>query len=220
MKKILSSQGLKLAIVGAALATAGVAVAGGAGPQRFHHDRGGPQACAQYGNEGFHQGRAHGMHHGGKGGHGHHAGWRHAGFVVPGYGIVSRDFVDGMGLNADQTKLVEEARSAAREVRENRRDRMKAERAARGERYSAGVLNPEQALKQADEKREQAQAERRKVEEKWLAVWKSLDAGQQARVADHLKQRAEKAQQRAEMAQQRAEKQQERRQQGEAAKRT
>lgn len=197
MKKIFSSHGLKLAILGATMAAAGVAVAGEGGPHRFQQDRG-YHACAPHGHEGFH-GRAHGMHHGGKAEHGrHHAGWRNAGIVVPGYGVVSRDFLDGMGLNAEQLKLVEEARSAAKEFRESRRERMKAAHGTLGERFKAETINPEQALKEADERREQAQAERRKIDEKWLAVWKSLDAGQQARVGDHLKQRAQEAQKRAE----------------------
>lgn len=199
MKKFLSSHGLKMAIVGVAIAATGAAVAGERGPQRFHHERGGHHACAPHGGPGFHHGGVPGAyHHGGKGGHGYHHGVeRKAGLIVPGYGAVSRDFVDGMGLNPEQLKLVEEARTAGEALREDRRERMKAERAARTERFAAGTVDPEQALKQADERRAQAQAERRKVEEKWIAVWKSLDSAQQARVAEHLKQRAERAQQRA-----------------------
>jgi len=119
-----------------------------------------------------------------------------AGLIVPGYGVVSRDFVDGMGLNEEQQKLLDEARTAAKELRENRREHTKAQREARFNLFKADTLNPQQALKQREEYRDKLHAERREVEQKWLAVWNSLDAGQQARVADHLKQRAEKAQER------------------------
>ena len=134
-----------------------------------------------------------------------------AGMIVPGYGVVSRDFVDGMGLNDDQLKLIEDARQAGKDLRESRRDAVKAERSDRLDRFKADTLNPEQALKQADERRAQAQAERRQIEEKWIAVWNALDADQQTRVATHLKDRAEKAQKR-------AEKFEERKQKREAAK--
>ena len=117
--------------------------------------------------------------------HGAHHQMHRAGLIVPGYGVVSRDFVDGMGLNADQRKLIDEAREAARSQRDNRREAAKTERGARLDLFKADSLDPE------------AQAARRQIDEKWVAVWKSLDTDQQARVATHLKDRAEKAQKRA-----------------------
>lgn len=197
MNKNRSSRGFKLAIVAAALAASATVFAGDAGPQRsFHgHPASQGEACPGHFHENAHRG-----HRGMQGGHGHHhARMQDAGLIVPGYGVVSRDFVDGMGLNPDQLKRVEDARKAAKAWRDGVRERIKAERGARSERFSAGTaLDPEQALKQADERRAKAQAERRQVDEKWVAVWKSLDASQQARIAEHLKQRAEKAQTRAE----------------------
>lgn len=148
----------------------------------------------------------------------HHRHMKQAGLVIPGYGVVSQDFVDGMGLNADQLKRVEDARSAGEAFRKNLREQFGKGRSAALERFASGSVDPETALKQADERRAAIQAERRKVDKKWIAVWKSLDANQQARVADHLKQRAEKAQKRAQERKERAEKRQERREQREDAK--
>ncbi len=202
MNKTHTSQGIKLAVLGAALAMSGAVFADT--PSRSH-DRGGH-------HHGFHQhhhGHAachqmHGFGHGGKGMHGHRHGQMHrAGLIVPGYGVVSGDFVDGMGLNEDQLKLIEDARNAAKELRENRKERMKEAREARNDLFKADSFDPAQALKQADEQRAKWQAERRQIDEKWIAVWNALDAGQQARVAEHLKNRAEKAQKRAEAIQER-----------------
>lgn len=201
MKKAITSQAFKVALLGAAMVvSAGTAAAQGPGHPRLQ-DRAGHHAShhTSHGQPGFHKAGHHGMGHHGKSLRGHgHAQMQRAGLVVPGYGAVSRDFVDGMGLSGEQLKLIEEARTAGKALRDTHRDRLKAQRDARGERFSAGALEPEQALKQADERREAMLAERRQVDQKWLAVWKSLDTGQQARVADHLKQKAEKAQKRAE----------------------
>src|SRR5690606_40990663 len=94
--------------------------------------------------------------------------------------------------------LVDEARQAAKDLRENRKERLKSMRESRMELFKSDTLTPEDALKRADEQRNQWQAERRKIDEKWLAVWNALDADQQTRIATHLKDKAEKAQQRAE----------------------
>lgn len=210
MKKSISAQGISLALLGAALAASGVAHAAGPDASERSHHRAGHHSFHHQGHHGFHKG--HGFHHGGKG---MHHGQRHqmhrAGLIVPGYGVVSRDFVDGMGLNQDQLKLIEAARQAGKDLRENRREAIKAERTARLDLFKADTVDPEQALKQAEERRAKAQAERRAIDEKWIAVWKSFDADQQARVAGHLKDRAEKAQKR-------AEKFEERRKQRESAK--
>ena len=200
MKKTISAQGLKLALIGATLAVSGAAFAADSNASERFHDRG--QHSFHHGQHG--QFKAHGYHHGGKGMHRHHHAQR-AGLVVPGYGVVSRDFIDGMGLNDEQLKLIEEAREAAREQREARKSRIKEAREARADRFKADTLNPEQALKQADETRAQWQAERRQIDEKWIAVWNSLDADQQARVSAHLKDKAERARKRAEQREERRE---------------
>lgn len=198
MKKTNSAQGIKLAILGAALVASGAAFAADSSPAHRGHDRAGHHAFHhQHGHHGFH--KSHGFHHGAKGMRGQRHGQMHrAGLIVPGYGVVSRDFVAGMGLNDDQLKLIDDARKEARELRENRKERMKTAREARSERFKADTFDPVQALKQADERRAQWQAERRQIDEKWIAVWNSFDTDQQARVTSHLKDRAERAQKRAE----------------------
>src|SRR5690606_26284483 len=201
MKKQISAKGIKLAILGAALAATGAVYANDGNPQPRSHDRAGHHQMHP-GHHGFHNGH-HGFHkaghHGGKGMHRHHgAQLQRAGLIVPGYGVVSRDFVDGMGLNEEQLKLVDEARKSARELRQNRKERVKAAREARAELFKSDSFNPEQALKQADERRAQLAAERREIDEKWVAVWNALDANQQARITVHLKEKAERAEKRAE----------------------
>jgi len=189
MKKTNSSRGFKIALLGAALAVSSAAMSvHAASPERFQ-DRAGHHMSHEHGH------KAHARHHGHKHMHGERL-YQRAGLVVPGYGVVSQDFVDGMGLNDEQLKLIEDARKAARELREDRKERFKAEREGRVDRYKS-ALNPAEALKQAEERREQAKAERRKVDEKWLAVWNSLDTAQQERIGEFLKKRAEKSQERA-----------------------
>ena len=195
MKKTISAHGIKLALMGAALAASGAA---------FAVDANASERAQGQGHHAHHHGhfKSHAYHHGGKGmNQQRHA--QRAGLVVPGYGVVSRDFVDGMGLNDEQLKLIEEARKAAGELREARKDRIKDARESRAEKFKADTLDPEQALKQADETRAQWQGERRKIDEKWLAVWNSLDADQQVRVSAHLKDKAERAQKRAEQREER-----------------
>lgn len=200
MKKQISAHGIKVAILGVALAAAGAAHASDAQPQPRFHDRAGHHAVHpghagfHHGHHGFHRthdGQRSGMHHSGKGQ------WQRAGLIVPGYGVVSRDFVEGMGLNAEQLKLVEEARTAARDLRKDHKERVQAARQARAERFKSDTFDPVQALKQAEERRAQLQAERRQIDEKWVAVWNALDTNQQARVTEHLKKKAERAEQRA-----------------------
>lgn len=214
MKKALFSTGFKLAILGAALSASAVAFAAPGAAAQPHAGRMGHHAC-HHGHHDVHSGHPHAFMQHGKGMYkARHAEMRRVGLVVPGYGVVSRDFVDGMGLTDDQLKLIDDARKAAADLRKQHKERMVASRGDRLERFKNSI-DPEQALKQAEERRAQRQAERGQIDAKWLAVWKSLDSAQQARVADHLKQRAEKAQQRAEK---RAARLEERRQKREEAK--
>lgn len=209
MKEKTSSKGFKLALVATALAVSGaVFAAQSEAPQRFHdrghhgaHHYGHHGDHGHFGNKGHH-GFGHGSHDGRNGTYGHRGDARAAGLIVPGYGVVSQDFIDGMGLSADQLKRVQEARDASEALRERHHANRKDMREARKERYNS-PFNPEQAMKQADERREKRMAEHREVEEKWLAVWKSLEPGQQEKIATHMKDRAEKAEQRAQQREER-----------------
>lgn len=208
MKKI-SSHGFKLAVIGAALAVSGAVVAADGISSKRTADRAGHAhhaGCLQghAGSHSFHKSGHHGGFHHGMSKHGRHAHMERAGLIVPGYGVVSRDFVDGMGLNDKQLALVEDARKAAKDFREGQRARMREGREGKLDRFSS-ALDPEQALKQRAEKRAAFQQERDKIDQKWVAVWQSLDSTQQARIGEHLKQRAEKAQKRIEARKERRE---------------
>ena len=139
---------------------------------------------AQHGMRGHHR-------HGGK--HFMH-GKHRADFamLVPGYGPLNKTFVDGLGLNEDQTKLLSDARQAQQEARKARREAFKAQHGKKLEQVKSGKIDPEAAMKAAQDGHEKLADSRADVQKKWLAVWDSLDAGQQAKVAVHLQERAEK----------------------------
>jgi hypothetical protein len=133
------------------------------------------------------------VHKGGERHHkrmGHHV--RNAAMWVPGYGPLTHEFVDSLALTESQTKLVEEAKSEQKAQRAEKRAAMKEGHKARTEQIKAGRIDPRSSLKQAEEAQQKAQAQRREVNDKWLAVWDALDAGQQAKVTAHLSERAEK----------------------------
>lgn len=126
----------------------------------------------------------------------HHKHMKHghadAGLWVPGYGPVSKRFVDTLGLTEQQNKAVEEARATQKQLRTERGDGMKAAFQEKREQVKQGKIDPREALKQADAKHEKMRAERRQIDEKWLAVWEALDKSQQDKVVAHMNERAEK----------------------------
>ncbi|MBB5214064.1 hypothetical protein [Parapusillimonas granuli] len=130
-----------------------------------------------------------GRHHGPR-----HMKHRHddAGLWVPGYGPVSQRFVDTLSLTEQQSKLLEEARAAQKQLRGERGDGMRAMFKEKREQVQQGKIDPREALKQADARHEQMRAERRQIDEKWLAVWESLDKTQQDKVVARMNERAEK----------------------------
>ncbi|NYT86130.1 hypothetical protein [Pollutimonas harenae] len=130
-----------------------------------------------------------------RGSHHHGHGQRHmrdAAIWVPGYGPLNKEFVDTLALTEDQLKLVNEAKAEQKAGRGERREAMKTAHQARFEQLKSGKIDPEAALKQKDERREKAMDERRKVDDKWLAVWDKLDDSQQQKVVAHFNERAEK----------------------------
>lgn len=136
-----------------------------------------------------------------KGSHHHRHGHRHlrdAAMWVPGYGPLNKEFVDTLALNEDQLKLIEAAKAEQKAGRSERREAMKLAHQARLEQLKSGKLDPEAALKQKDEGMQKARDERRKADDKWLAVWDELDDSQQQKVAAHFNERAEKFAKRAE----------------------
>lgn len=127
---------------------------------------------------------------------GHHV--RNAAMWVPGYGPLTREFVDSLALTESQTKLIEQAKADQKAQRGERRAAMKQARDARMAQIKAGKIDPRATLKQAEEVQQQAQARRGNINDKWLAVWDALDSAQQTKVTTHLAERAEKFAQRAE----------------------
>lgn len=133
--------------------------------------------------------------------HHHRHGKRHlhdAAMWVPGYGPLSKDVVESLSLTDSQVKLVDAAKAEQKANRGERREAMKSARAAKAEQFKSGVIDPQAALKQRDEAHQKVQAERRAVDQKWLAVWDALDDSQRQTVAAHFKERAEKFAQHAE----------------------
>lgn len=134
----------------------------------------------------------HHKHHQRMGHHGGHHQLHRAAMLVPGYGPLGEKSVEALKLNDDQNKLLQEARDAQKAEREQRFQAMKEKRDARLETIKAGKLDPRAALKDSDKAREEASERHEEIAEKWLALWDSLDDGQQKLVAEQFAQRAEK----------------------------
>ncbi len=127
----------------------------------------------------------------------HHRGMRDVGLWVPGYGPLNKSFVASLSLTDAQNKLVEEARTEQSQARKSHWAGMKQERQDRMEQLKAGKMDPKAALAKKASAQEQAQAERAKLDAKWLAAWDALDTAQQGKIAQHFSERAEKFAQRA-----------------------
>src|SRR5690606_26655687 len=106
----------------------------------------------------------HGFH---KGGH-HHKHMKQrmadAGLSVPGYGVVSKRFVDSLSLTEQQSRLVTDAQAAQKQLRTERGDGMKAAFQERREQIKQGKFDPREAMKQADARYEQLRTERRQID--------------------------------------------------------
>jgi len=128
-----------------------------------------------------------------------HKRMRDVGMWVPGYGPLDKPFVASLSLTDAQNKLIDDARAAQDEARKSRREGMKDGYKARMDQVKAGKIDPKAALAKRDSAQEQAQAQRAKLDEKWLAAWDALDDTQQDKVAQYFAERAEKFAKRAEL---------------------
>jgi len=172
-----------LALCGTAFAATGSAAASpSSGVTAEATATGAEHSAKQMSKKGHHR---HGHRHG-------HGRMHDAAMWVPGYGPLNKEFVDTLALNEEQLKLIETAKAERKAGRGERRDAMKTAHQAKLEQLKSGKLDPQAALKQKDEGLQKAMDERRKVDEKWLAVWDGLDEAQQQKVATHLNERAEK----------------------------
>ncbi|NYT60880.1 hypothetical protein H0A66_00880 [Alcaligenaceae bacterium] len=201
MQRSISSVSVKLATLTAALALCGAAYATTGTPAPA------PMAVAQTASSTVASdttGNMRGHHH--KSGE-HHKGMRHhmadAAMWVPGYGPLNAKFVDSLALTDSQSQLLKDAQAEQKASRSAQRDAMKSARADKLQQIKGGKIDPHAALKQSEETRQQAQAERNKIDGKWLAVWDALDAGQQQKITANLNERTEKFAKRAEERKQR-----------------
>src|SRR5690606_22633101 len=120
-------------------------------------------------------------------GHRHGHGRMHdAAMWVPGYGPLNKDFVDTLALNEEQLQLVGTAKAEQKAGRSERRNAMRTAHTAKLEQLKSGKLDPQAALRQKDDGQKKALDERRKVDEKWLAVWEGLDDAQQQKITTHF----------------------------------
>jgi tryptophan 2,3-dioxygenase len=184
------STSLKLAAVSAALAVCGASyAAAGSAPAVAGATAAQESSTAAPAS---HMGKA-GKHHKHM-----HRQLRDAAMWVPGYGPLSKDFVQSLALNEKQTAVLDTAKAGQKEARAERRAAFKAAMKTRTEQAKAGKIDPREALKYTEEAKEKAHAQRRGIDEKWLAVWDALDSSQQQKVAAHFSERAEKFAKRAE----------------------
>lgn len=175
----------KLAVLTAAIALSSAAfAAGGQSPAASATDaQAAPAATAQHGDKArHHRGHRAGNHHQ----------MRDAAMWVPGYGPLGKEVVQSLNLTAEQTALLDSAKADQQADRKARRAAIKSSHAERLAQLQAGKIEPQAALKKAEEARAQALASKQQHDAKWLAVWDSLDKTQQTKVATHLSERADK----------------------------
>lgn len=133
-----------------------------------------------------------------EGRHGHHEWKRHGepGVMIPGAGPISPRLLKDLSLDAAQTQQLEDARKAQRTLRDAHRDTMAAAFKLRSEQLEAGKLDPRAMLQAQQDARVKQQADVKVVQDKWLALWDSLTAQQQAKVVQHLKTQDERRERR------------------------
>lgn len=125
-----------------------------------------------------------GHHH-----HRHHPRMGKAALLVPGYGPIPQDVVDSLSLTDAQTALIEDAKTFFQDHRKAQHEKFKEKRQA--ERTVPTTLDPHAALKRQDARFSAMQEFRAEGSQKWLAVWDSLDDGQQQTLTDYVVKRGE-----------------------------
>lgn len=111
---------------------------------------------------------------------------------IPGYGPLDAASVQSLALNDTQNKLLKDAQATQKNLQKARHESMRDARKARLEQLKAGKVDPHAAIKKTADKGQAMINGRAEVNQKWLAVWDSLDAAQQQKVAAFLEKRAEK----------------------------
>lgn len=121
-----------------------------------------------------------------------HKAHRDAAMWVPGLGPVSKQTVEALALSSTQAALVKAAQDEQQAIRKAHRETMKQGRLERGQQLQSGQMDPRAAVKSMNERHEQMRANQLKIQEKWLAVWDSLDDKQRQILSDKFRQHAEK----------------------------
>lgn len=148
------------------------------------------------------------MHHRGdyKRGHKHqHRRMRDAAMLIPGYGPVPKDVVEKLSLNEQQTVLLDDAKSFIKDHRKAQREQFRQKRSDQSAQKSATPFDPHAAVKTQQERFEAMREVREESTQKWLALWDSLESGQQQALNEYIVSRNEqRAQRRAEHKEKRA----------------
>lgn len=140
-----------------------------------------PYVTGMQGPQGHHHRE---RHHQGQRRQGHHD--MHAALVVPAYGGVSQQFLDGLSLTEAQKVLLAQAQQASQSMWSEHRAEMQTQRDARKTQLAQGKIDPRAQLeaRQAQHaKMLQAQAD---MNARWLAVWDALDNAQREKIASYL----------------------------------
>lgn len=120
----------------------------------------------------------------------HHAGKQHRDAAwIPGLGPLPKPVLDGLALNDAQQKQLTEARDAQRTLHQAMREDRKAGRATLDAQLKDGKLDPRALIQARESQRDKFRGQADGVQKQWLALWDSLDATQQGKVAEFVKQR-------------------------------
>ena len=129
-----------------------------------------------------HDGKYHGKRHDQR----HEA---RAALVVPGYGGVSKEFIDTLALTDSQKALLEQAQQARQSLWKGQKAQMKSQRDARKAELSSGKIDPRAAIEARQARRAAMMQTQSDMTTKWLAVWDALDDTQRGKLAEHLAER-------------------------------
>lgn len=174
----MSKSFIRPVLAGAALAASSIVFGGAALAQQPVAAPGEPATVAERGAKAGQPGE-----------HRHHRQFKamRDGIVIPGIGPLPKRVVDELQLNEAQQKQLEAARAGQRELGNAMREAGKAQRAAVDKQLEGGKLDPRALLAEREAGKGAFQAGMQAQRDRWLALWDSLDAGQQAKVAEHIK---------------------------------
>lgn len=122
----------------------------------------------------------------GKPGHGPRGKHAAPGLMVPGLGPLPQAQVDALGLNAEQTALLQGARTAQKAAFDAGREAFKAGRGDRSKPLDAATFDPRAALAAHDAARTKVKAQADAARTEWLKVWDALTPAQRTQVVNDV----------------------------------